>query len=244
MLYFFYGTDTGKARAHARAVIAVMKKKRLQAEYFRVTAEQWNEGAFEEFVSGQGLFEQKMIVFADGLFENADAKDWVVAHASDLGTSENAFVFLENKADAASLKKIEKVAQECKNFASASVENARGRFSNQGFNIFTLADALGQRDRVRLWSLLSEAFMEGITPEEINGVLFWQTKAMLSASLSGSATDAGLKPFVYEKSRRYASMYKPGELTALSRRFISMYHDAHRGLHDFATALERLALTL
>lgn len=241
MLYFFYGKDTEKARARARGVISAMKKKRPEAEYFRVTSDTWNPAMFEEFISGQGLFERKSIVFADGALERAEAKVWVTGHLKEIAASENAFVFLERTADAETRKKFEKIAQECKEFP---LEETAVPASRTEFNVFSMTDALGQRERARLWSLMSEALMRDVTPEEINGVLFWQVKSMLAASLSKSAANAGLKPFVFEKSRRYAARFRPGELAALSRALVSLYHDAHRGVHEFSAGLERLSLSL
>lgn len=241
MLYFFYGTDTDKARAHARAVIAVMQKKRPDAQYFRVTSENWSAASFEELVGSQGLFEQKIIVFADGTFETKEAKEFMLAHAGELAESENAFVFLEKSADAASLKKISKAAREVKEFASLE---ARSKRPIGEFNVFSLADALGERNKTKLWPLLSEAFMSGASGEEVSGVLFWQVKAMLAARTVESATSAGLSPFVFSKSKRYAAKYSFSDLANLSRSILSSYHDAHRGLTDLSVSLERLALKL
>lgn len=241
MLYFFYGTDTEKARAHARAVIAVMQKKRPDAQYFRVTSENWNTASFEELVGSQGLFEQKIIVFADGIFEIKEAKEFMLAHASELAESENAFVFLEKSADAASVKKISKAAREVKEFASAETRSKRALGE---FNVFSLADALGNRDKKEMWVKLSEALMSGASGEEISGVLFWQVKAMLAAREASSASAAGLSPFVFSKSKRYATKYSFNDLAQLSRSILSSYHDAHRGLTDLSVSLERLALKL
>ncbi len=244
MLFFIHGTDSDKARARAKAVVGIMQTKRPGAEYFRVTPDTWSAADFEQFAGGQGLFERKFIVFADGIFENVEAKEWVSGNLKELKESENGFIFLERKVDAESLKKIEKVAQESKKFDAAEKTYVSRPGFNTSFNIFTLADALGSRNKVRFWSLLSEAFMQGISPEEINGVLFWQTKAMLAAASAPSAALSGLKPFVYTKSRRYADAYGREALVSLSRKLIAMYHDAHRGIHDFATSLERLALSI
>lgn len=240
MFYYFYGTDRDKARERSRGVLSAMKTKRPGAEYFRMTPDSWNPAAFEEFLSGQGLFERKFIVFADGLFENAEAKEWVLSHVAGIGESENAFVFLEGKTDAASLKKIEKHAQEAKVFEAVK---QRASFGGES-NIFALADALGSRDKKKLWVLLSEALIRGETPEAISGVLFWQVKSMLAARGAKSAAESGLKPFVFMKSVRYAKEYSEEELRSLSRKIISDYHDAHRGLSDLSVSLERFSLSL
>src|ERR1043165_5660431 len=116
MLYFFYGTDTDKARARAKAVIEVMKGKRPDAEYFRVTADNFDQALFESFAESQGLFERKFIVFVDGVFDRPEAKEFIVENCLALAESENAFVILERAVDAASVKKIEKSARETKKF--------------------------------------------------------------------------------------------------------------------------------
>src|SRR3989344_4785933 len=240
MLFFFYGSDTDKARARARGVIDVMKKKRPDAEYFRVTTSSWDAATVEQFIEGQGLFERKFIVFFDGVLEQVEVKEWLAQRAQEFSKSENAFVFLERSVDAATLKKFEKVAQEVKKF---DADKSLAGLSKSDFNIFALADALGAKDKKRLWSLLAEAFMRGVTPEEVGGVLFWQVKAMLAAS-GGGAGDSGLKLFVHSKSSRYAEGFQHSELVSLSRNLISIYHDSHRGLRDFSSALERFSLSL
>lgn len=242
MIYFFYGTDTDKARARARGVIAVMKKKRAGAEYFRITADNFNASFFEGLIGSQGLFERKCIVFADGVLENPEVKSWLAERTGEIAKSENAFVFLERAVDVATLKKFENGAQEIKKF-DAEVAGFGG-FAKRDFNTFALSDALGARDKKQLWSLLCDAFMRGFTPEEINGVLFWQVKAMIASAQAGNVSASGLNPFVYSKSRRFASSFKQEELVALSRALVSLYHDSHRGLRDFASGLERFVLTI
>src|SRR3989344_2529577 len=239
MLFFFYGSDTDKSRARARGGIDVMKKKRPEAEIFRITASSWDIATAEQFIEGQGLFERKFIVFFDGVLEQVEVKEWLAQRAQEFSKSENAFVFLERSADATTLKKFEKSAQEIKKFETEKSP----RFAKGEFNTFALADALGTKDKKRLWSLLAEAFMRGVTPEEVGGVLFWQVKAMLAAS-GGGAADSGLKPFVYTKSSRYAEGFQHSELVSLSRNLISIYHDSHRGLRDFSSALERFSLSI
>ncbi len=241
MIYCHYGSDGEKARARSKAVIAALKQKRPDAEFFRVTSESWSPEAAEQFIEGQGLFERKFIVFFDGVLESTETKTWTVERLDAFKASENAFVFLERSLDAVSVKAFEKVAQEIKSFDAAKPVN---RFGKGDFNTFALADALGERDKKKLWVLLSEALMNGFSPEEISGVLAWQVKSMHAAALAHNASESGLKPFVFMKSRRYADNYSREELLGLSRALLSMYHDSHRGLSDFSSALERFAFSL
>jgi hypothetical protein len=75
-------------------------------------------------------------------------------------------------------------------------------------------------------------------------MFFWQVKAMLSAVKSKDATDAGLNPYVYTKSKSYAKGYSEEKLKEMSSRLFNMYHQAHRGEVDFAVALERFILEI
>jgi hypothetical protein len=77
MFYFFYGTNTAESRKNAKAILSALGKKRPEAQYFRVTAESWDEELLKSYIKGQGLFESKMIVFADKISENKEAKEWM-----------------------------------------------------------------------------------------------------------------------------------------------------------------------
>ena len=247
MIYFYYGNDRVKAREKAHEVWEVMKKKRPGAEFFRVTSETWDQAVFEGYCSGMGLFEKKFIVFADNLFDKPEAKDFVLSSLQNIAQSENGFVFLEAKLDAPTVKKVEKCATKIEKFEQKdkgrkfSVDGG-GSLSLGDFNIFSLGDAFGQRNKKILWTLFQNALDRGISSEEINGILFWQTKSIILAKKGTSPAETGLAPFVFSKSKRYAENFTQEELNKFSRNFISVYHDAHRGVRDFETALEMLIL--
>lgn len=210
-----------------------------------MTADDWNQAEFEGFISGQGLFDQKFIIFVDGLFENKQAKDWIISRIKELGKSENAFVFLESGIDAASLKQIKVAARETREFAKVSGRSHSGSpqaFNSGDFKIFAISDALGQRDRRELWALFTEAALKGISAEEISGILFWQVKSMVLAGEASDASKAGLSPFVFSKSKRYSANFKKEELVRMSGDLVDLYHDSRRGFFDLITALERFVL--
>ncbi len=238
MLYFLHGTDTDKARAKAREMLANLHQKKPEAEVFRLDSDSWSEARFDELIAAQGLFEKKFIVFASRLFENKEAKETVMKKLSAVGGSENIFIFLEGAVDKAALAAVAEVAEKIQSFEKAVEKKARP------FNIFSLADALGGRDRKTLWVVYQKALRSGAAPEELSGILFWQVKNLMLARQSASAQAAGLNPFVFQKARRYGDNFSPAELKNLALRLISIYHDAHRGLLDFEAGLERFILSL
>jgi len=64
------------------------------------------------------------------------------------------------------------------------------------------------------------------------------------AHKSKDANESGLKPFVYTKSKKFASNFSDEELEELPMNLIRISHDAHRGKCDFAIALERFILSI
>ncbi|MDO8623951.1 MAG: hypothetical protein Q7R54_01215 [bacterium] len=238
MLYFFYGSDTDTAREKANALVEALHKKKPDAELFRIDTENWNEAKLQELTAGQGLFNNSYIVQVVQLFENKEAKEIFVDRLDELAESPNIFIVLEGDVDKKALLAIADVAEKVQSFDKLRT----GKKTD--FNIFSLTDAFGRRDKKNLWVLLQKAVASEAVPEEIHGILFWQLKSMLVASTAKTAGEAGVAPFVFTKAKSFLKNYTEEELKKLSSRFVTLYHDAHRGIHDFEVALERLILSL
>jgi DNA polymerase III delta subunit len=125
---------------------------------------------------------------------------------------------------------------------SAKVGGSFG--GKEEFNVFALADAVGQRDPFKAWSTYRQAVDNGIESESIIGTLFWQLKSMVVAVTGNSAGETGLSPFVYSKAKRVAGNYSAEELQNLTKKFITLYHDGHRGKVDMELGIERVLLSL
>lgn len=237
MLYFLYGTDTDKARAKARELLETLQKKKPEAEVFRVDAENWNEARLEELIGGQGLFSNCYIVYIVQLFENAEAKEIFLKKLGDVADSPNIFVMREGVVDKETLLAITDAAEKVQVCEKKELKKKE-------FNIFSLTDAFGRRDKKNLWVLLQKAMASGAVPEEIHSILFWQLKSILLALQCKNAEEASVKPFVWSKAKSFAKNWSEEELKAVSSKMVSLYHDSHRGIHEFPIALERLILTL
>ncbi len=250
MLSLFYGTDRDSARAKMKATLLGAQKKRPDAEVFKIDAANFSAGELDAFAGGAGLFEKKYIVCVDGVCERKEFLETIIERLPALQETENLFLFLEGKIDAKSLEKFKKHSykvEEFKPLSDAGRKFGTGpseSFALKDFNIFALTDMLGKRDKKNLWVLYRKAVELEIASEEIAGVLFWQIKSMLIASGASTAGEAGLNPFVFSKSKSYAKNFKEGELAEKSSEMVSLYHDAHRGIHEFEIALERFVLAL
>lgn len=243
MFYFLHGEDKEGARKKAHELIDSLTKKRPNAAFFKVDGENFSLGKLEEMIGGQGLFENKQIVFFDNVLEDKETKGAILEKIKEIAESPNAFVFLEGKTDKATVVKMEKSAEKVQEFGVAK-NSGVGKESKEKFNTFSLADVFGRRDKKNLWMLYQEALSQGVAPEEINGVLFWQLKSMIVASKSKSVDESGLKPYVFQKSKSFARNYSEEEMKKLSSALVSVYHDSRRGIHDFDIALERFVLNI
>lgn len=260
MIYLLHGEDTEKARAKAHELVDTLRAKKTDASFFKIEAAQFSAEKLDELINSQGLFESKYIVLLDRVFENKEAKEQLLDSRKELAESPHIFIFLEGKVDKASLTKLEKVAAKAQAFEVGGNDGARsgagrsgksrqfavgetgGQFSIGEFNIFALGDAFGRRDKKELWFLYSKATLRNIPAEEIHGILFWAWKSMALAAGSKDAGEAGLNPYVFQKSSGFAKNFKADELAALGARLVRMSHDAHRGKVDFDIELERFVL--
>jgi hypothetical protein len=161
----------------------------------------------------------------------------VIDSLQELAESPNVFIWVESGVTKKEHEKIEKYAEKIQDFSVAKKD------TKPAFNIFSLGDAFGARDKKRLWMQYIDA-QQHFAVEEIHGTLFWQIKSMLLAAKTKSAKEADMKPFPYNKAKGYTKQYSVEELTELSRGLLAVSHDARRGSHDFSIALERWVLSI
>ncbi|VAW11996.1 hypothetical protein MNBD_BACTEROID05-735 [hydrothermal vent metagenome] len=239
MIYLLYGEDTTKAREKMHSIVDSMCAKKPDASLFKMDSYNFNHAQLEEFVMSAGLFVQKYIVVLDNVFENKEYKEVVVGKVKEIGASENVFVILEGKLDKKTVTKIEKKAEKVQEFAKNTLSEKK-----KDFNIFSLTDAIGRRDRKKAWVLFQQATAGGVSPENIHGTIFWGVKSILLATGARTAKEAGLNPFVFSKSVLFSKNFKKGELENISSKLISIYHEARRGGTELGVALEIFILSV
>lgn len=237
MFYFLYGTDTHKAREKLHSLLDLAKKKRPEAEVFKMTTENWREGQFDELLVSQGLFEQKYTVVLDNLFERKDIREYISDRLEGLKESDQIFLFLEGKVDASSLKKIEKHSEKTQEFEKATETKPQ-------VNPFAITDGLLEKDKKKLWLNYIDLIEKGGVPEEIHGILFWQVKNMILASRATSTAETGLSPFVYKNALRGSRNYKTEELQQMSTGLVEMTHKVRRGQGELGIMMEKWMLGL
>lgn len=254
MIYLLHGTDTEKSRNKLHELVAVIMKKKPNAGHLKMSDEDFSVGKLDELMGVSGLFASKAIVEMDNVLKNKEAKEIILEKIKEIKESENIFIFLEGKLDKKSLEKFEKNSEKVQVFEDKKEygEGESGRkfgmgeerksFDVRDFNIFTISDLFGRRDKKALWVFYEKCCRRNIPAEEVHGLLAWQARAMLLASKSKNMSESGLKTYVYQKSSGYLRNFKQEELVNLSSKLVTIYHEARRGKMDLESALEKFIL--
>jgi hypothetical protein len=166
-----------------------------------------------ELVSTQiGLFGDTEMYVIHSLARMLHINDLVEEYA----VSKNIIIFSEETITKPIIKVFEKVESIIHDFGKEE------KIKKQEFNMFSLTDALGARDKKNLWLLFRQAIQKG-SPEEIHGILFWQIKNL--ALVKTSTTNPGMNPFVYQKTSGYAQKFSLEEIQKISRDLVYMFHN-------------------
>lgn len=219
MIYLLHGTDTIKSRKKIHTLLDSMFAKKPDASFVWVEAGEFDNNRLKEFIGGQGLFENKYIIVFDNLFSDNETKEVVLKNLKEISKSENIFIFLEEKLNKTELNKFEKYAEKIQNFKLGG-----GVTKLKKFEIFSLANALGKREKKDLWVLYQKAKMNNIADEQIHGILFWKVKSLILSA----------------KSQHYSQE----ELKKLSNKLVSLYHDTRKGIHEMDNIMERFILEI
>ena len=235
MLYLIYGNDREKGRAQFRALRDKLSFAGMNIE--DVQEENISEKALGEMSASRGLFDDTTLFVFDNIFVKKEQQEIFASHTEMLNDSKNYFLVFEPSLS----KDITKNIISC---ATEHFEYTLNKTNERPFNIFSLGDALGERNKKELWVLYQKAVASELSSEEISGTLFWSIKNMALMKQAGAQGDCGLNPFVAKKTRTFASHYTKEEIILLSRKIRTLYHEAHRGGEPMDIALERFILNL
>lgn len=127
-------------------------------------------------------------------------------------------------------------------FIIRKTEESKGK--KDYFNIFAFTDTLAARNKKQAWVMYQKALASGMAAEEIYWKVVWQVRTMLLAQKCGSAKEARLNPFVYQKAKNGLKNFRLGEVEKLSEKLVVGYHNARRGKGEIETLIEKMLLKL
>ncbi len=218
MLYVLVGDNQDRKKE----VLAKLLKTHQESELFYMNDDSFNPEVFANFLGGGDLFSLKYVVVLDSLVDT-EAGELIVERARDMQDSDNIFVLKEIAMLKDASTNLKKNAEKFETYDLPKIEKSK-------FNIFSITDAFGARDKKNTWVMLQRALRAGISAEEVLNILIWQTKNLLFVKRSADMKSTGLSAFVYNKSKQYGSNYKENELVDMSRKLTSFFHESHLGL--------------
>lgn len=216
-----------------RANLEVKLKKLKGREVMRFDDSNFSVESLNQYISSEDLFGEEFVVVFDRVLTLSEAEEFFFKNLKELVISNNQFIFLLESFKSEEIKKVERAGGE------VLKDEAKEIKKKEDFNIFSLTEALGNRDKKNLWVLYIKALREGKTPEEINGVLFWQLKSIGIATQNGN-----LNPFVKTKSLRFSKNFKEGEIKTLARKLVDEYHLSRMKGPPLTERLERFILSI
>lgn len=233
MLHVFYGNGAVAVRKKAFEFIAPLEAQGWKFE--RIDSDTFARGMSAELAESVSLFGEKTVYLLDTPSSDEAFANEVNESLSMYKESSNVFVVVEEGLLAPAKKVFAKYADSIEEITSAFTER---------YNAFSMADSLSLKDKKTLWLQLQDAKTAGLSAEEIIGTLWWQLKTLRLAQVTGSAAEAGMKDFPYNKAKRSLKNFKEGELESLSQSLLSLYHDGHLGKRDIDIALEKWSLSI
>lgn len=169
MIYLFAGDDFKKKLENYENFSAKITK---DAEIFSISNTNFGENIFESLLGGYGLFNSKKVIFFSNILEREENEEIIIPRLQDMSDSVDSFVFLEGKLNKTVLDAFKKVRAEINYFEFPKEKKER-------FNNFLLADALSNRDKLKLWIYFRQATDLGVSLEELTGVMSWKVKDMI-----------------------------------------------------------------
>ena len=236
MLILYYGEDFESRNARKNKTLEILKTKRPDSVFSIVKEEDFSENFLNQNIESSGLFDSKSIFEINGSFAKKENEALFYEYSDKLEASDNAFIFSEDTVSVKTKNLLKK-----KDFKS--YEFNRLVQQEEKKNIFILTDLFVSKDKKNIWLKYREFIDSGVSEEEIFGILFWAIKSLSIVSKSKSIDETNMKPFVYNKNKRFLGKWAEGEVDNKLFEMINIYHDSRRGVVDFKTELEKLILS-
>lgn len=169
MIYLFSGDDSKNKIASYQKFLNSMPK---DVETFFINKNDFDAQQIESFFSGESLFFKKCIVVFSNIFENENAKEFLLEKLDLIAASGNTFIFLEGSLVKSITDLFKKARAELNVFDLPKAKKEK-------YDNFLLAYDLERKDKLSLWIHFRQAMDVGVGMEELIGVLFWKVKDMI-----------------------------------------------------------------
>ncbi|PIR83881.1 hypothetical protein COU18_01965 [Candidatus Kaiserbacteria bacterium CG10_big_fil_rev_8_21_14_0_10_51_14] len=236
MLHLFLGIDTGEAKARVR------REAKGEVIFFGEGGKPFEMAS--EYLGARSLFEKNITLLLDRPLETAEGQEMIKKYAPRFHESDTHAYIIQSESYSQVLKNLRIEKGEEKNVFPKGVEVVAfgEKKKEERMMPFGFSDAFMAGNKKRAWVEYQKLLMAGASPEEIHGTLLWAVRSACIAHKTKNATEAGLKPFVYTKSKRIAGERGIENIEQLSRELVAVYHRARAGDAPLSLGIEKLIL--
>jgi len=244
MLYLYYGENDIENIKKARAFVKKIIGKKPDTHVFILDTDAFSQGEWEEKIVGQGLFEKEFVVYGNKVCEDETCKVFLAERIKDIKESKNIFILVERNLESKTRILFEKHSEEVFYNDEKKVKEDQPQY-----NLFALTDALGEKDRKKLWVLLQRAYISGASAEEIHSLFFWQIKNILIAKELGlpgaqKAESIGIKQYPFRKALTFSKNFSEEELKNLLGKLVHISQESISGGTELELGLEKVVLSV
>ena len=235
MLTVLVGSNTTRRNTRLETLFAPLKKNGAEVIFYNDVT--FSADALRASPESSSLFGIPAVSVISGVGDSAALRDELEKILPKLAESAQHFFLSEHALPADFKKRAVKAGATLEEF-----EEKNKIKKEEAFNFFLFTDAFSARKRTQTWALYRHAIQLGLEPRELHGKIFWCVKNMLLAEKTTSPTEAGMHPFVYEKSKASAKNFAQGELSRIATELTSLFHDSMLEGFDFEATLESFIL--
>lgn len=225
MLYIITGEYGARIDKINKDILSVRKEGDTVE---RIESSKFDEMPISETTKQGSMFGNKSFFVFTDLLSLKDREEKLLDHAKDMVESNNVFILHETKILKLILNKLEKAGGEIIEIKKEKLEGKRKVYQDEPFNLFLLTEALGEKNKKKLWILFREAVEKGSPIEEIHGLLNWQVKNMIMVKTEDGNPD--MHPFAYRKTSQFAKNFEMQDLQKLSGDLVRIFHERETGI--------------
>lgn len=234
MIYLITGSDFDKRKKAFESLL----KRFSKMETIIFDDQSFDYQDIENYLNIDQLFGGQNLFILEHVLTNPNQKDLILENLKKFKESGHIFIIVESELKALDLKKIEKLAEE-------SLVFNKTKEVKKDFNIFSLTDVYGKRDKKNSWVMYQKALRKNVEPIEVANILIWNLKNMILVKDRKNASDeikkTKLNPFVFKKSLSFSGNFSKEELNNNLIDLVSIYHEDRRG-SDLKSDLESFIL--
>ena len=182
------------------------------------------------------LFGTKNVFVLSGIYDNTDLRGELESMLPILSNSQDIFILSEKSLLAPFVKKLTALKVIVEKLDDTKDEK------KEIFNVFALTDAYCDKKRSMAWAIYRAGISAGLDAYELHGKIVWAVKNMILVKKTSSASESGLHPYVYGKTKKFADKFTLEELQKSLNILSVLFHETILSGINLETSLESFIL--